>query len=165
MEALAAIGAVVLVGGVIALIVRWNKRGQLSRNELVIQTNAMLRRVGDELGLGFVEERAYEHPSQGRFESFGSLHGELHGVEVMVRMSNDAHDDFEYRMQILARTTKDDATQAKRRFAAFHTRYRDGWQVLEPRVKRIDTGPYTHRLIADGAALRRIIEEVATALR
>ena len=161
MEVIAIIGGIAIVAGIALGLVRWSRSRHIARHVLVSSVNAMMKRVADELGLGFLPERPYDHPSLGRIESFAALEGELHGAGVAIRISNEYADDYDYWMQIRVRATKAHAKQAKQRFPAFHTRFEDGWLVLEPRVKRIKTGPYTHRLILDGAVLRGLIEDVA----
>lgn len=150
MTALAIIGSLVVVGGIIGLIARGAKKDVAASQGPIAQQNEIFLAVGKELGLAYTEDA----------DSYGELRGERAGVPVSVRIANAY---LAHWIQIRARAPKDVVAAVKKKFPKTKVRFADGEIVVEPAIDAVRAGRTRHWVILDAAELRRWIDDVANA--
>jgi hypothetical protein len=162
----------VVVVGVAFAAYRWSLRAYAGLSLVASESNAAMQQAAAALRLEFVPSVSYEHPIVGRIASFGSLHGNIDGVQIRVEVRSDeaARGPTHFWTELRAERISEAPRSAPSVIAQEERTYRiqrDGpTLIMRPNLREAGSSQaYLYRVVTDAPALGRLVAELVALAR
>lgn len=157
--------AVVAVVGISLAAYPWSLRVYAGLRRIASESDAAMQRVAAALGLEFVPSVSYEHPIVGRIASFGSLRGNIDGVQIRVEVRREEEGATHFWTELRAERIGRARRSAQRVILGEERSYRiqrDGpTLIMRPTVPATGSSQaYLYRVVTDASLLGRLITEL-----